>query len=187
VPAAEPAPALPVKDPPRGSETRFAVLLVLEPGSYGIRRRGPRTADPILCVPPNGCYVSHGPDHPAAFLPGRKAMGFGNTMGKRAGACRHTLGCVFRDVELSSLPGYLQPVDLHILKHDRRDPHLVRGDSDCTTRAGQLLCSKGVNAEDYVMWIVPESLADAAGPHVLERALEEGLNLPRSAELSPRR
>jgi hypothetical protein len=185
--AAKLPPALPAKAPAQASETRVTVLLVLEPGTYGIRRNGPRTADPVLCAPPEGCYVSAGPDRPAAFLRGRKALGFGNTMGKRAGACRNSLGCVFRDVELSALPGYLQPVDLHILKHDRRTPQAILTDSDCRSDAGRLSCTRGIYAGDYIMWIVPESLADAVGPSVLERAVDDGLNGPRSAELNPRR
>ena len=36
------------------------------------------------------------------------------------------------------------------------------------------------------MWIVPESLAAAAGPTALQRALTEGLNGPRSAALERR-
>ena len=119
-------------------------------------------------------------------MPGRMAFRFGNTFGARAGACRGSLGCVFRDVELGSLPGYLQPVDLHILKHDRREVHTVLDDSGCRAAAGQLVCTHGVQAEDYTMWIVPESLAAAAGPAALERAVADGLNGRRSAELTPR-
>ena len=33
------------------------------------------------------------------------------------------------------------------------------------------------------MWIVPESLADAVGPAVLEQAVQDGLKGPRSAGL----
>jgi hypothetical protein len=186
-PPVPPASTEPAKAPPPATEKRVTVLLVLEPGTYGIRRRGPRTADPLLCTPPDGCYVSAGADRPATFLHGRKALGFGNTMGNRAGACRNSLGCVFRDVELAEMPGYLQPVDLHILKHDRRRPQAILGDSSCRSEAGRLSCTRGIYAEDYVMWIVPESLADAVGPAVLEQAVNEGLIGPRSAELYSRR
>ena len=184
IPAPTP-PEHPARGPARLSGTQVTVLLILEPGTYGIRRRGPRIADPILCVP-EGCYISTGPDRPAEFMPGRMAFRFGNTFGARAGACRGSLGCVFRDVELGSLPGYLQPVDLHILKHDRREVHTVLNDSGCRTAPGQLVCTHGVQAEDYTMWIVPESLAAAAGPAALERAVADGLNGRRSAELTPR-
>jgi hypothetical protein len=164
-------------------ETRVTVLLVMEPGSYGIRRGGPRIADPLLCVS-DGCYVSAGPDQTAVFLRGRKALGVGNTLGGRAGACRGALGCVFRGVELGALPAYLQPVDMHIFKHDRRRPQVVQTDSACSAGVGRLVCTQGVYADDYVMWIVPESVAEAIGPAALQRAVAEGLNGPRSAELS---
>jgi hypothetical protein len=36
------------------------------------------------------------------------------------------------------------------------------------------------------MWVLPESLAKAAGPAALERALADGLTGRRSAELTPR-
>jgi colicin import membrane protein len=127
--------------------------------------------------------VSEGSERPARFLPARKAMGFGNTWGLRAGACRQRLGCVFRGVELGLLPAYLQPVDLHILKHDRRRPHEVAGDSRCRADSGRLVCRRGIYGEDYAMWIVPERLAEAAGPAALERAVAEGLNGPRSADI----
>jgi hypothetical protein len=121
------------------------------------------------------------------FFPGRKGLGFGNTFGRRAGACRNSLTCVFRDVELGALPGYLQPVDLHILKHDLRQGHAILADSDCRIHAGRLFCRHGIEAADYTMWIVPEQLASEAGPAALQRALSERLDAPRSAALSPHR
>jgi colicin import membrane protein len=186
IPAARMPLGLGAAAPARLSQTEVTVLLILEPGNYGIRRRGPRVADPVLCIPGDGCYISTGADQPAAFMPGRRAFGFRNTLGARAGACRGSLGCVFRGIDLGSLPGYLQPVDLHILKHDRREVHAVLADSGCRAEAGRLLCTHGIQAEDYTMWILPESLAAAAGPAALERAVAEGLDGRRSAELTPR-
>ncbi|HKD58644.1 MAG TPA: hypothetical protein VKD45_14115 [Hyphomicrobiaceae bacterium] len=163
---------------------RVTVLLVMAPGSYGIRR-GAQVADPILCMR-DGCYISAGADRPATFLPGRKALGLRNTWGARAGACRNALGCIFRSVELGTLPSFLQPVDLHIFKHDLRAGYAVLADSDCTITAGHLACRHGIDAETYTMWIVPERLAATLGPAGLERALSEGLNGPRSALFAPR-
>jgi hypothetical protein len=183
-----PAPGLRETEPPaaeagvgagRLQDTEVTVLLWLAPGTYGIRR-GQRTADPILCVA-DGCYVSRGADQPARFLPGRRALGFRNTWGDRAGACRAALGCVFRAVDLGRLPGYLQPVDLHILKHDRRRGQQVGADSSCRLAAGRLACRHGLATEDYGLWVVPESLAAAAGPVVLQRALAEGFGDPGPA------
>jgi colicin import membrane protein len=159
------------------------VLMILKPGTYGIRR-GAHIADPVLCTL-DGCYVSTGPERPSLFLPGRKALGVGNTLGIRAGACRRSLGCVFRDMVLE-YPGFLQPVDLHVLKHDRRQPQKVLADSDCHLSSGRLTCHRGIYTEDYALWIVPERLAESAGPDVLDRALRDGLTPSRSAEARPR-
>jgi len=164
---------------------RVTVLLVMAPGSYGIRRGGAQVADPVLCMR-EGCYISAGADRPATFLPGRKALGLRNTWGGRAGACRNALGCIFRSVELGTLPSFLQPVDLHIFKHDLRTGFAVLADSDCAVTAGRLACRHGIDAETYTMWIVPERLAATLGPAGLERALSEGLNGPRSALFAPR-
>jgi hypothetical protein len=161
---------------------RVTVLMLMAPGTYGIRR-GARVADPVLCTT-DGCYVSNGADVPARFLPRRRALGIGNTLGARAGACRQSLSCVFRDVEFE-YPALLQPVDLHVLKHDRRRPQRVLTDSDCHLAVGRLTCSRGIYAEDYVLWIVPERLAAMAGPEALERALSDGLSYSRSADASP--
>jgi hypothetical protein len=166
---------------PRG---RVTVLLVMTPGTYGIRR-GAVIADPILCVL-DGCYVSGGAGVAAKFMPGHKALGIGNTLGGRAGACRQSLGCVFRGVELQ-LPGLVQPVDLHILKHDRRRPEMVSVDSDCRFSAGRLMCSRAHQSQSYTLWIVPEELANTAGPDALERAVRDGLAPARSAEAAPSR
>jgi hypothetical protein len=159
--------------PRRLQDMRVTVLMRLAPGRYGIRR-GSQAADPILCLP-DGCYISEGSEREARFLPGRRALGFGNTWGARAGACRGQLLCVFRGVDLGRLPGYLQPIDLHILKHDLRQGLVVPTDSACRLNGRDLVCHAGVYAEDYALWIVPEDLAAAAGSIALRRALFEGL------------
>ena len=175
----------PAADEPRSrrlQDTEVTVLLWLAPGSYGIRR-GYRTADPILCVA-DGCYVSRGAERPARFLPGRRALGFINTWGERAGACRDTLACVFRAIDLGRLPGYLQPVDLHVLKHDRRRGQPVGADSSCRLDVGRLSCQHALATEDYAVWVVPEPLAVAAGSVALQRALADGAGALDTAEFA---
>jgi hypothetical protein len=155
------------------SDGRVTVLLLLQPGNYGIRR-GNKQADPILCSY-EGCYVSNGADQPASFLPGRRAFGFGRVFGERAGACSNSLGCVFRGIDLKSIATSLMPVDLHVIKHDRRQPQENVSVSDCRLERAQITCRRSIRAADYVMWIIPEGLANRAGPEVLESALDEGL------------
>ena len=113
----------------------MTVLLVMTPGTYGIRRNGPKVADPILCTR-DGCYVSAGAERSAVFLPGRKALGFGNTWATRAGACRNRSDASSAASSSGTLPGFLQPVDLHILKHDRRAGHAVLGELGLPHRSG---------------------------------------------------
>ena len=193
--AAVPSPALPAAVPetvreqtpvrPDGaggeSDRRFAVLLVMEPGNRGIRRHN-KTADPVLCVD-DGCYVSNGPEAAAALLPRNKALGFGRTWGARAGACQNSLGCVFRGVEARSLPFHVQPVDMRVIRHDRREMQSVSAGSDCFVVAGRLTCRRPVRSHDYVMWLVPERLAEKLGPAYLDKALADGLADSEQAEL----
>ncbi len=167
------------KGPQSGLEPRVTILIVMEPGDRGIRRHN-KHADPVLCTN-EGCYVGAGADTPARFMPGRQALGIGNTWGGRAGACRNQLGCVFRSVRVSELPLIVQPIDMRVVKHDRRRMQSIASDSQCSLDGGRLSCARGIHAEDYVMWVLPESLATTAGPAALERALGEGLNAPRSA------
>jgi colicin import membrane protein len=157
-----------------GEPGRVAVLLLMQPGSRGIRRFE-KTGDPLLCVG-TGCYVSTGAKKAATFLPGRKAFGFNNTMGARAGACSKSLVCIYRDVAFDPRSAFVQPVDMRLIRHDRREGQPVVGDSRCKlSSSGALDCRRPVIGPDYRIWIVPEALAREAGPRALERALAEGL------------
>ncbi|MFM9939684.1 MAG: hypothetical protein ACKVP7_09330 [Hyphomicrobiaceae bacterium] len=153
---------------------RFAVLLVMAPGNRGIRRHK-KTADPVLCMD-DGCYVSTGSASAATLLRQRQALGIGRTLGARAGACENTLGCVFREVEIPAFPSYVQPVDMRVVRHDRRAAQTVAGGSDCYLAAGRLGCRQPVQAGDYVIWLVPERMAKAIGPELLEQAVADGLS-----------
>jgi hypothetical protein len=155
---------------------RVAVLLVMAPGAKGIRRFN-KVADPIICTSP-GCYVSTGTATPANLMPHHKATGLGNTFGKRAGACSQSLECVFRDIELSGSTATIQPIDLKMMVHDRREAQVVSADRTCRVTAGRLSCGKPVSAGNYVMWVVPEYIAERAGADVLARAVSEGLPAP---------
>ena len=160
-------------DPSLQRERHVAVLLLMQPGDKGIRRNN-RSADPVLCGF-RDCYVSNGPDSGARLLPARKALGFFRTWGQRAGVCNNSLGCVFRGVDLAYLDGLLMPVDMRVVRHDRRQPQEIAAASECRLDRGRLVCRKGIYADDYVMWVVPESLAARAGPTALMEALEDGL------------
>jgi colicin import membrane protein len=164
--------------------TRVTVLLLMLPGDRGIRRNN-KSADPVLCGD-GECYVSNGPAVEANLLPARKALGFLRTWGRRAGACNNSLVCVFRGVDLARLDRLLMPVDMRVVRHDRREMQEVAKTSTCFVERGRLACSDTIQSDDYMMWIVPESLAVKAGPEALQRALVDGLPTGRTA-LAPSR
>ena len=181
-PAAAPKPAAPSiarwssSGPDNG---RVAVLLVMTPGKRGIRRLEP-TADPVLCGP-EGCYVSQGSVMPANFRSIQQALGPSNTWGDRAGACKRSLGCVFRNVDLAMLSFHLQPVDMRVLNHDWRERKRIDADSACTSVSGRLSCTVPVLAEDYRLWIVPETMAASIGTDALDAAVRDGLQGQRAS------
>ena len=161
------------------AETKVTVLMVLAPGNKGIRRIE-KTADPVLCTD-DGCYISQGAAAPARQKAVHKTLGIGNTFGRRAGDCNHSLGCVFRGVEIGNAGNYLQPVDLKMMIHDRRARLPLAADATCRMASGTLLCAKPLIADDYMMWVVPESIATEAGADALNRAIASGLASPRGA------
>ncbi len=149
--------------------TRATVILALANGGRGIDRPGTTTADPVLCIG-GTCYVGRGADRPASPMPRGVALGPGNTLGSRAGSCARSLVCVYRDVEIGSAPAALQPVDLRLLRHDRREIASGLIDRTCNMTSGRLVCSLPVRAATWTGWIVPEALAATAGPAALTAA-----------------
>jgi hypothetical protein len=164
-----PAPSGPMAEgpePPAVSAVpvRATVLLELRPGRQGILRLA-RTADPILCTS-EVCWVSRGPDRDARQLPRRVAFGPFNTLGSRAGACNDSTGCVFRNVQLET--GILiQPVDLRLVRHDRREARRAQVDKTCRAERGTLRCQGLQSGPDYHLLVVPEAVAEQAGGRVL--------------------
>ncbi|MEZ5853298.1 MAG: hypothetical protein R3D67_00585 [Hyphomicrobiaceae bacterium] len=163
--------------------TRVTVLLHMEPGNYGIRRNN-KSADPLLCREWD-CYVSGGADTDARAMHRRRAFGIGRTLGSRAGACSNSLGCVFRGIDLGSYPAVLQPVDMHVLRHDKREPTVLRETSACRIVGGALECQHAFQGPGYVMWVVPETLAERAGSGALQAAVDRGLAPPPNMAATP--
>ena len=151
------------------SDGRATLLLVMRPGRSGIRALNP-TADPIVCSN-DVCWVSRGADRDARMVSRRKALGALNTLGERAGACNGSTGCVFRNIELGGSSAVVQPVDLRVIRHDRRAPVEVRIDRTCTIVDGRLACRMQAAAGDYRIWAVPEPTAQAAGARALMSAV----------------
>lgn len=166
---------------PPGPIERVTVLLVMKPGNRGIRRFQ-KTADPILCLG-RQCAISRGPNDKARMMRRGKAFGTINTLGKRAGACKNKLICVFRDVRFEDGEAEIQPIDLRIMRHDRREKRMAKADRTCGVFRGRLTCGRPIEAETYTVWIIPEDVAVEAGVRVLEKALHLGLQASRSAAL----
>jgi colicin import membrane protein len=166
--------------PARFLPTRVTILLVMDPRKR-VFAAYPPTANPVLCIG-QGCYVSGGAGAPAEYMPRFSALGPANSIGRRAGPCRNQLTCVFRDVELGGGYGQIQPVDMGLLHHDRREIRGVRPDPTCDLISGRLFCAEPTVAEGYRAWIVPEVIATKAGAEVLREALAQGLPTVRSAD-----
>jgi colicin import membrane protein len=160
--------------------SRVTVLLVMEPGTNGIRRYGRKTADPVICSGPT-CWISTGSDRDANAVPRGRALGPGNTLGKRAAACNQHLACAFRDLDVKAMAAAVQPIDLRIMRHDRREPLKLEADPTCRIAAGALTCGKTYASRTWRAWVVPEQLADEAGTAALEAALASGLGRPTAA------
>ena len=182
-PAVTPPPAV-AEAPHRAlwPEQNVTILLVMEPGDRGIRRFD-KSADAVLCLG-HRCYAGMGSTTPAKLMTRGAALGPANTLGARAWGCRHTLTCIYRNVDLGGESGSIQPIDLKVLRHDRREIRSVKADLSCEVdAAGRLYCANIVRTRTWRAWIVPESVANHAGGVAIEAALKSGLSDQRSAEL----
>ena len=164
------------------NSTRVTILLLMEPGNRGIRRFN-KTGDPILCLD-RSCYVSQGAAQPASEIARSRAFGPGVALGSRAGACENSLTCVFRNVDLGGRSAEVQPIDLRVLRHDRRELRAVEADRTCRITSGQLTCRRPVIADSYTLWIVPEAIAERAGAMALETAVRSDSFYEHSASLN---
>lgn len=181
VAAFPPSPDITV-DPDAPAETRVTVLLAMKPSMRGLRKLD-STADPILCLA-DDCYVSSGADDEAVVMARMSALGIGSPLKIQAGACHDKPGCIFRDVDLKDERAGLQPIDLHFWKHDRREEVETAADRSCRVTAGRLLCDYPIDTPSWQAWVVPESIAQRAGPAALEAAIRSGLTTGPSAALA---
>lgn len=160
---------------------RVTVLVLMEPRSRG-RRRYRRAAYPVLCVG-RRCYISAGAANTANAMSRPRALGPMNSLGRRAGHCNNRRACVFRGVTLDRYPSHIQPVDMGLLRHKRRDIRQADPDRTCAVTRGTLQCESVIIAHRYRAWIVPEAIAEEAGPEALKDALRSGLATSRTARV----
>ena len=167
----------PKKAERRAGPQRVAVLLSLQAGQRGTRRFQ-RSAEPIICFEAR-CFIGAGPGRRAVEMTRREALGPTNAVAVRAGACRHTPRCVFRNIPVSSAQAWLQPIDLGWIRHDRREPVAIAADPTCRVEKQRLTCERAIQGQDYRLWLVPENVAQEAGTDLLELALAGGLRPTR--------
>lgn len=149
-------------------------------------------ADLVLCGAA-GCYVSNGLESAATFYEGSAGL----RLIKKAGACRDSTACVFRDVDLSKLVtienATIQPVDVDYVSHSYMDGMLDKGMKtsnslfkveNCSLQKSVLACKLGVHRRDYSLWVVPEKLAELGGKEALDAVLFKGLLHQRAKTLT---
>jgi len=149
-------------------------------------------ADLVICGSA-GCYVSNGLEKNATFYEG----GAGLRLVKKAGACRDSLACVFRDVDFSKLiteqNGLVEPVDVDYVSHaymggisykktDKINP--LFSDDNCVLKKSVLDCKVGVHQRNYSLWVLPERRAKLGGKEALDAVLFKGLLHQRVATLT---
>ena len=164
-----------------GSGGRATVLMVLAPTS-GRARDSERGSDPVLCVSA-GCYVSNGAQAPATYHAFNASLSLGGRLGRGAGDCNHSSVCVFRNVDFGTGAALVQPINLRLVRHDRREQREVSVDDSCRVIDGRLSCSRPVRTASYTLWVVPEGIARDIGPEMLMAALTAGLRTAQTAEL----
>ena len=90
------------------------------------------------------------------------------------------MSCVFRNVDLGTGRIEIMPVDLHVLRHDRREVSLAAADKTCAVIEGGLACGETLKSATYRAWIVPEPVAAGAGGEKLSAALAGNLDRRRA-------
>ena len=150
---------------------RVTVLVVLT--DHADHTTSAASSDPVVCIG-DQCYVSAGSGSEARLLTRTEALSTKNTITNGAGACKGKAKCVYRGVGLRA-GAEIQIVDLGIVKHDRREAIEAKVDSTCKVDAGDLVCLHPLTAPDHRIWIVPESVAEAAGVAKLDAALDDEL------------
>ncbi len=129
--------------------------------------------DPIICLA-DICYISAGPNADAKLISRADALSTKNTVTSGAGACKGVSRCAFRGVSMKR-GDEVQIIDLGLVGHDKREPADVTPDTTCHVDDGDLVCDQPVAAPDYRIWVVPETVAAAAGPGAIEHALADDL------------
>ncbi len=183
------------KDKPEtkvSAETYTVALVVMPLQADGSAWDVTAGADLVLCGAA-GCYVSNGLEKTATYYDG----GSGLRLIKKAGACRDSLACVFRDLDFAKLVtdknALIEPVDVDYVSHtymggvtykisDKTTP--LFSAENCTLKKTVLDCKTGVHKRDYSLWVLPEKLSRLGGKEALDAVLFKGLLHQRASHLT---
>ena len=159
---------------PAAAERATAILVLEHVRSDGsVWDFGPG-ADPVLCLKA-GCYRSHGDATAAEFFPAHSALKFGN-----AGDCSNAFSCIFRHIDVDAVLTEIAPIDVDVIRHDGMEKRFVSPDRSCAFSKGELQCAGGTYTSEYSLWMVPDAIADAAGPEALRAAAETSIARART-------
>ncbi|GAA6211334.1 hypothetical protein NBRC116602_10750 [Hyphomicrobiales bacterium 4NK60-0047b] len=183
------------KDKPEtkvSAETYTVALVVMPLQADGSAWDVTAGADLVLCGAA-GCTISNGLEKAAIFYEG----GSGLRLIKKAGACRDSLACVFRDVDFAKLVSdknaLIEPVDVDYVSHTymggityktfgKTNP--LFSAENCSLKKTVLDCKTGVHKRDYSLWVLPEKLARLGGKEALDAVLFKSLLHQRASHLT---
>lgn len=169
-PAAEPT--RPRSEPsPLAKPTTAAatVLLVVDPDGTGLGFK----PDPIICID-NTCWLSNGFRAPARSLPRNQAVALAGTDDMTSESCSGKSGCIYRNVIVDPTHR-IDVIEVGAGRGASAGAYTIVADKSCRADGETLACDNGLATQNFRVWIVPETTAEAVGASRLENALAEGL------------
>ncbi len=170
--ANDPVPAVSAPSAAAAAGQHVTVLLVLTSADK-TTSNGKVQSNPILCAA-NDCYVGTGSASPAKMVPRAEAMAAKNSALGLPGTCQGFAYCVFRDIALQPGVG-LQVIDAGFARSEPYETFEAKPDKTCVVEDGDLDCQQPITTKDYILWLVPEQVAQTSKAAQIEDALSTGL------------
>lgn len=164
-----------VADAPRPGTTQATVLLVLDVDGRALGFK----PDPIICID-ESCWLSNGIEAPAVSMPRTQAVALRTTEETTSDPCAGKSACVYRGVTIDA-GARIEVIEVGEGRGASAGAFTIAADKSCRNGSGGLLCDNGVATQDFRIWVVPEAIAAATGPEVLEEAVAQGLPEPDAA------
>lgn len=154
---------------PGPEAAQATVLLVLDPDGAGIGFK----PDPIICMD-NLCWLSNGIGSPAVSMSRNQAVALQTTDTVTADSCTGKSGCVYRNVTIDPRQR-LDVIEVGEGGGASAGAYTVAADKSCRKEGEALVCNNGLTTQNFRIWVVPETTAEAAGLSSLEDAVAEDL------------